>query len=309
MSHSNNYACAYPPGRRHRQSWRSRPAPGWTLLFVALSAQSAPAAEPADKRQYHLFNPTPREFMRELSADRPDKTESAYTVDAGHFQIESDLLSYSSDHDTTDGGDTRVEAWGIASLNIKAGLLNWLDLQLVLDTYNHVTTEDRTAGTKVRQSGLGDFATRVKMNLWGNDEGRSALSAMPFVKFPTNQDDLGNDDVEGGIIFPFALELPAGWGLGAQTEFDIVRNRADDGYAVDFVNTITFSRNIVGNLGGYVEFFSLVSSESDSAWIGTFDLGLTYRFSADVQLDAGVNIGVTDSAEDVNPFLGLTWRF
>lgn len=293
---------------------RSHPAsrsvlrPALTLGLLALPAAVTTGAE-ADKSQYHLLNPTPRDLMRDLSTDRPDKTESAYTVDAGHFQIESDLLSYSSDHNTADGADTQVDAWSVAAVNVKAGLLNWMDLQLVLDTYNHVTTDDRVAGQKVTQSGLGDFTTRVKMNVWGNDGGKTALALMPFVKFPTNQDNLGNDDVEGGVIIPLAVELPAGWGMGLMTEFDFVRNSADDGYTTEFINSITFAHDIIGNLGGYVEFFSLFSAEGGSDWIGTVDLGLTYGLTDDIQLDAGVNIGVTEAAEDINPFLGLSWRF
>ncbi len=46
-----------------------------------------------DKSRYHLFNPTPVGRMREMSTDRPDKTESPYTVDAGHFQWEMDLAN------------------------------------------------------------------------------------------------------------------------------------------------------------------------------------------------------------------------
>jgi hypothetical protein len=65
----------------------------------------------------------------------------------------------------------------------------------------------------------------------------------------------------------------------------------------------------VGELSGYVEFFSSVSTEDDSEWIGTVDLGLTYGVSADIQLDAGVNIGVTRAADDINPFVGISWRF
>ena len=74
--------------------------------------------------------------MRELSADRPDKTESAYTVDAGHFQVEMDLVAYSYDHDRSGGDDTRTEAWAIAPMNLKLGLLNDVDLQLMIETYN-----------------------------------------------------------------------------------------------------------------------------------------------------------------------------
>jgi hypothetical protein len=126
-------------------------------LGVARAADAA-----ADKSQYHLFHPTPRERMRGLSTDRPDETESPYTVDAGHFQIESDLIAYIHDHDTAEGADTVVDSWSVAAVNLKAGLLNWMDLQLVLDSYNHVITHDRLTGQKITQSGLGDLTTRPR---------------------------------------------------------------------------------------------------------------------------------------------------
>jgi hypothetical protein len=46
--------------------------------------------------------------MREMSTDRPDQTESAYTVDAGHFQVEMDLVSAMFDRDPSGGGDLRT---------------------------------------------------------------------------------------------------------------------------------------------------------------------------------------------------------
>lgn len=278
-------------------------------LVIACCLLHAFSSLAADKSQYHLFNPTPRELMRAMSTDRPDLTESAHTVDAGHFQLEADLVNFSHDHDTAGSADTKVDAWTAGAINLKAGLLNWMDLQLVLDAYSHVTTEDRVAGTKVRQSGLGDFTTRVKMNLWGNDGGTTALAVMPFVKFPTNQDDLGNDKVEGGLIIPFGMELPGGWSLGVMTEFDFVRNNADSGYRTDFVNSLVLGHDLIGKLGGYVEFFSVVSSESGHPWVGVLGLGLAYAVTDDLQLDGGVNLGLTRSAEDINPFLGVSWRF
>src|SRR5687767_13300570 len=54
------------------------------------AAQEAQAdlRSPQDKSQYTLFNPVPRDMRRELSPDRPDRTESPFTVDAGHVQVE-----------------------------------------------------------------------------------------------------------------------------------------------------------------------------------------------------------------------------
>ncbi|MFC1225577.1 hypothetical protein ACFE6N_17335 [Pedobacter sp. BG31] len=45
------------------------------------------------QKPYSIFSPVPKEKLREMETDRPDVTESAITVDAGHFQYESDLFA------------------------------------------------------------------------------------------------------------------------------------------------------------------------------------------------------------------------
>lgn len=279
------------------------------IFFAALAVAPLCAAEPSDKSQYHLFKPTPVELMREMSTDRPDKTESPYTVDAGHFQIESDLLSYATDRDKSGGGDLRGDSYG-TSLNLKAGLWNFSDLQVVLFPYSHVKSNDRVARTVSKQSGFGDVLTRWKFNLWGNDGGACAGAVMPFVKWPTSQDNLGNRAIEGGVIFPVTFELGAGFSCGVMTEFDWMQDgdKKSD-YHPEFINSITLAHDIVGDLGGYVEFWSLVSAETGADWVGTVDIGLTYGLTKNIQLDAGINIGVTDSASDWNPFIGFSVRF
>jgi hypothetical protein len=279
------------------------------LAMLAQNVRGAASPQPFDKPGYNLLNPTPAASMRELNTDRPDKTESPYTVDAGHFQLEMDLVSYTHDHDATGGTDTRTDAFAIAPVNLKAGLFNNMDVQLVLESYNRVRTEDRAAGTIERQSGFGDVTLRLKQNLWGNDGGRTAFAMMPFVKIPANQDNLGNHAIEGGVILPIAAGLPCGWNLGAMTEFDFLRDDGGNDYHASFVNSITFSHDIAGKLGGYVEFFSEASAERGSRWVGTVDFGLTYGLTDTIQLDAGINVGVTQSADDLNPFIGLSMRF
>jgi hypothetical protein len=281
-----------------------------SLLALALTTLSQAVAAPVpDKSHFNLLNPTPESLLRDLSTDRPDKTESAYTVDAGHFQLEMDVFSYAYDRYNTDRAHIRAEALSIAPVNLKLGLLNNLDTQLILPIYNSVRSHDLDQRQITTRSGFGDLVWRTKLNLWGNDHGATALAVMPWIKLPTNQDDLGNHAIEGGVIFPFALALPLGWGMGAITEFDVRRDFAGAEYHPEFINTIAFGHDIIGPLGGYVEFFSLVSTEKGSEWVGTVDLGLTYALSKNIQLDGGVNIGVTRSAPDINPFVGLSVRF
>jgi hypothetical protein len=282
-----------------------------SMISWALGALSAPlaGAEAIDKAQYTLFNPTPTALLREMSTDRPDKTESPYTLDAGHFQIESDLAIFAHDHDTSAGANLNGESWSFGTLNLKVGLFNSTDFQVILAPYSRVRTADRLAGTVGHQSGFGDVLTRVKVNLWGNDGGATAGAVMPFVKWPTSQNQLGNRAIEGGLIFPVAFELPAGFSLGSMTEFDWIQDASSNNYHPEFVNTITISRQIAGELEGFVEFYSLVSAERRAPWIGTVDFGFVYGLTKNIQLDAGLYIGVTRAAADWTPFIGCSVRF
>jgi hypothetical protein len=47
-----------------------------------------------NKNQYWLLNPVPAEQMRSFNTDRPTKANVPYTVDAGHFQYETDLVNF-----------------------------------------------------------------------------------------------------------------------------------------------------------------------------------------------------------------------
>jgi hypothetical protein len=278
------------------------------MLGMAAGAEPADAGKPeVDKSVFNLFNPTPAEYLRLLDTDGPGSTESPYTVDAGHFQVEMTLVSYASDRESFDGVTQRFEAWAIAPMTLKIGLLNQLDAQLVLETYNLLY--ERENGDRVTRRGFGDTTLRLKYNFWGNDGGRTAFAATPYVKFPTSQDGIGNRAVEGGLVLPLAVELPRAFYFGATTRFDVVRNEDEPGYHAEFINSVAFGHDLFGNFFGYVEFFSAVSTERDAEWVGTFDTGLIYELTDNVQLNAGVNIGVTRSADDWNAFAGLAWRF
>jgi hypothetical protein len=122
-------------------------------ITAALAGESLTTTDP-NKWRFNLFNPTPRALMREMSTDRPDKTESPYTVDAGHFQFEADLVSFGIDRWNAEG--ERVFGVNVANVNIKAGLLNNLDLQLVVE--NYVYQQVRADGVTARKSGFGDLS-------------------------------------------------------------------------------------------------------------------------------------------------------
>jgi Putative MetA-pathway of phenol degradation len=272
------------------------------LLAVCGSSQEAPSP---DKSNYWLFKPVPERMMRELSPDRPDKTETPYTLDAGHLSVEMDFANYTYDR----SDNITSKAWNVAPFNFKVGLFNRVDVQFVFDDYEHVNSEDRSSGASAVQSGIGDFTGRVVMNVWGDDGGRTALAVLPYVKIPTNTAGLGNRSVEGGLIVPFALKLPADLDMGFETAVGFLHDNGDGNYHDNFINSITFDHPIVGKVSGYLEFFSDISTERHAGWIGTVDAGLEFLVAENVQFDCGCNFGITPAADDFNPFAGVTVRF
>lgn len=237
-------------------------------LFGAPRAAAGQAADepPPDKSSFNLLNPTPRALMREMSTDRPDTTESAYTVDAGHFQMEMSLVDFTYDRRNEDSRTLRAVA--VAPMILKIGLFNNTDLQLGIDPYSREKSTDRAAGTSETIEGFGDTLFRLKMNLWGNDGGPTALAIMPFIKLPTAGDDVGNGHVEGGITAPVAIALPNDFSLGAMAELDLIRNADNDGYTADFVHTVTLGRGLIGDLDGYIEYAGLLSLGGDEDYRG-----------------------------------------
>jgi hypothetical protein len=284
--------------------WRGLLAP---VLTAVAHAQAAGGDASVDKSAFHLFKPTPSQCLRPMDTDGPGAAESPYTVDAGHFQIEMTFLAYAAERESFEGEPYEVEASAILPMILKVGLFNRLDVQLVLEPYNVVRT--RLGANELITRGFGDTTLRLKYNVWGNDEGATAFAVMPYVKFPTSKEGLGNSSLEGGLILPLSVALPEDFWLGLTTRFDAVRSRASNDYHPEFINSIAVGHDLVGNLFGYVEFFSAVSTERDASWVGTFDTGLIYTVTHNFQLNAGVNVGLTRSADDWSSFFGMAWRF
>lgn len=279
-------------------------------LAVPVLPQTTEEAKP-NKSQYNLFNPTPKNLLREFSTDRPDVTENPFTVDAGHFQFEADLVNYTRKGSDEDGNTT--EKFLFTSTNLKLGLLNNVDFQLLFQPYNFARTRVRDTGRVKENSGLDILQARVKINIYGNDTfekpGSTAFGIMPFINIPTVHNGLSNNSIEGGLIFPFAIKLSDKADLGLMSEFDILRNEANDSYHVEYLNTASLGYELTKSLGTYFEITTRFGNESKFGGIVTFDTGLLFNLGNDTQLDAGINIGLTRAADDINPFVGLSKRF
>ncbi|MGH7670265.1 MAG: transporter, partial [Gemmatimonadaceae bacterium] len=294
-----------PGRRRRRRAWA-----GWAIPAVALASATAGAqdAPPPVNSGYTLFHPTPAALMRPLSADRPDKTDAPFTVDAGHLQWEMDFANATIDRSQSPAGWVRSDATAFVPLAVRIGLLNDLEFQVTVAPYQRVDVRNEATGEVSRKSGFGDVTSRVKLNLIGNDGGTWAVALAPFVKIPTAADGLGNGAWEGGLGIPVAVAVP-GWDVGFESAFDRARNDRDGGYHLEIANSISIGYPVGRGVEPHVEFYGSVGPRSHTGWVGTVDSWITVAIASNTVFDGGVFIGTTPAADDWHPWVGVTRRF
>lgn len=236
---------------------------------------------------------------RDLATDRPDMTESPYTVPNGRMQLEVQLFSIGRDD------KTGTESGQVMGVNLKRGLSSTLDLQLVTDL---LAFEGPTVGPGETETGGGDLTIRLKWNLQGNDVDGVALALMPYVTLPTGSDAFTSDGLEAGLIVPVAFLLPSDISAGIMAEADILRDGDGSGSHLEGLATATVGRSIAGPVGGFAELTARARPRPDWRAEATLNLGTTAALGPDTQLDAGTQIGLTEVAEDWRLFLGFSIR-
>jgi Putative MetA-pathway of phenol degradation len=215
-----------------------RGAAAGCLAGVVMLLASAGGVLGADKSQYSIFNPTPDRLLRDMTTDRPDNTESPFTVDAGRVQVETNLFGFSRSR--PDAGGVVTDTYEFATTNIRIGLTSNVEVDVVWQPYGVVRSRRADPINSFRDSGVGGVDLRAKFNLWGNDTfdkpGATALGLLPFVTLPTNKSNgISPEHVEGGLIVPFAINLPNNFGLGLNVGTVFLRDDGSSGYHTEYL--------------------------------------------------------------------------
>jgi hypothetical protein len=258
-----------------------------------------------DKNQYWLLNPVPPDQMRSFSTDRPPKANVPYTVDAGHFQYETDLANFT--HQVV--GSVHTDTLLVPNPTFKVGLTNNADLEVNVPLAG-VHSFDAATASSSSLWGIGDTYVRSKINLWGNDGGDSAAAVIPYVKGPSAPLGIGNGAVEGGLIGPVAVSLPSSLTLLLVPEVDVLKDSADNSRHGNYVLDVNLSREVIKNVTAYVElWYDYDADPTQSASLASFDVAVAWVFLPNVQVDFGANFGLTSATPAIQVFAGLSQRF
>jgi hypothetical protein len=235
-----------------------------------------------------------------ICADRPAKGASPCTVDPGHWQVEVDAADYTHDR----SGGTATETGVFASTNVKYGVTERLDLELNVTPYQVQQTTGQS-----RAQGFGDLTARAKIAMV---TGANAVSLLPFLKVPTAGAGLGNGAVEGGVVVPVGLSLPAGTTLTLGPEIDALKDANGPGRHAAYALAAGLSRPLSSTFTGAVELWGSDNAEpSGRVRQASFDLGLSWIPMKDqnLELDGGVNLGLNPSTPGEEVYVGLSRRF
>jgi len=270
-------------------------------------ADDAPAPAP-DKSGYTLLNPTPEDKLRSLCADRPTKSNGPCTVDAGHWQLESDV--YNITQQTT--GDVTQTVQLFTNPTLKLGVTNTLDLEMNIAPYEEVSTRDSATGVTSTASGAGDLFLRAKWNLLGDDGGAIAVALFPYLKLPTAGRVIGNGAVEEGLIVPIAFNLPSNFQLTIDPEADALADAQGPGRHLNLTTPLSLSYGLTKTITVFAELWGDENFDpAGNVFQASADLAAAWipAKAPNFQLDGGVNIGLNRATPGVQGYVGITRRF
>lgn len=239
-----------------------------------------------------------------ICADRPGLATPTCTVPAGTVQFETTFLDWTRDR--ADGA--RSSEFRIGDTAIKVGLTDRLHVELILSPYVRSRTHEGGASETV--SGFGDLAVAAKSRLT-NESAPVQLAVRPFVKIPTASRSLGNSEVEGGVVVPIEYSIPGSQlSLALSPQLDINADAHGSGHHLASGQVIGLGVPLSSRLSASAELWGYWDFDP-AGTVRQYAAGgsAAYLVSNDVQLDAGVNLGLNRDTPDVQLYSGIAFRF
>lgn len=238
------------------------------------------------------------EFERELTTDRPDVAESAWTVGTYRLQLETGVELQT---DTVQGVDL---LWLTLPTKLRFGVVEAIEIHLETDMF----VWERRSATRSDLRGA-DLDFGFKIHAIDGEGWVPATALLVSITAP-----VGDDRVSANawLVSPtFALEwdLPLELGLAVNLGFTAPlteRERTDDvvRYALALGRSLT---PVADWLGVFVQVFGETTLDGDETEAGAGG-GFTFLVHEQVQLDIYANAGLTDSSPAFTGGAGLAFR-
>jgi hypothetical protein len=239
-----------------------------------------------------------------ICTDRPSKSNYACTVDAGHFQYESDLANASSLRQD----DYATTTWLFFNPTLKYGLTANVDVEANMTALEILRTKD-TTGMRTTLMGVSDLYVRVKYEFL-NLPNVVQVAIIPYVKAPTGRAGIGDRTFDAGWLLPINYEPNSLLTLTLMPEVDAYPNSVGAGRHLNTAEVFTLAFNLPRHLTLYTELWADWNLDPDrTIRQRSADLALAYSLTDYLQVDGGVNRGLNAATPRVQGYLGLSQKF
>ncbi len=241
-----------------------------------------------------------------LITDRPDQTESAFSVPLGYVQFEAGW------------GFSHLESTGVQLLThtvpqalARIGFGHGLEGRIGFAGWNR--TETREAGGRTVFKGLGDVDLGLKYQIAEALGIRPHIAFMGTVTLPTGGADFGGVRADPSVRLVFANDISERVGVGYNVGATWTSVPSADGAGatktlVDALYTVAFGFALTDRVGAFAESFGSFAVSDGAASEHLLDGGFTIMLRDNLQLDMSAGVGLNGAADDWFVGAGLSVR-
>lgn len=236
----------------------------------------------------------------DLIGDRPDATESPYTVPLGFYQLE-----LGGTFTVNEIGSFKSETISVPETLLRIGLSQTVELRLGWSGAQDERLE--LAGMDVAIDGIGDTEIGLKIGRSENKDSGFATAILLSTSVPTGDAEFTSDRFDPSIRLALGLpvsdrvDIGFNVGVAMASEFD----GADRDQLSSLVYSLVSGFGLTDRLGLYMEVFGDTGLSRESSPANYLNAGVTYLVRPDLQLDIEGGVGLSDNADDWFAGIGL----
>ena len=223
----------------------------------------------------------------EMSADRPDFTESTGTVVPGWLQVEGGVLA-----SRTRQGNVTVRDLGMPLALVRSGVAPWLELRVANDGLQRRTLMG--GGIAEIHPGFSDAGAGVKARLTRERRFLPAIAVLTVLSLPVGSRYFSSGSADLDVRLAWSRSFPRGF--DATGNFSFGWRTVESHRQPQRSNNLSIGQCLPGRLRGFWEIYHVAPGNGDHTGQVFADTGLARPVGDNVQVDIAVGRSIRGPA-------------
>jgi hypothetical protein len=146
-----------------------------------------------------------------------------------------------------------------------------------------------------------------KVKLLEQDELIPNFGVLAGFSVPTGSAGFSSGDVDPEVVLAWSYDITDWFSVAGN--IGIASATSGDSRFVESSASLAGGFSITDELGAYVEWYGIYSSEEGTGPSNNINGGFTYLITPNLQLDWRIGAGLSQDAPDFQTGVGISWRF